>query len=278
MIGVSHPRLGGDRLVAGAGRFVADVRVPGLLEAAVLRSRHAHARLVAVDATRALALPGVRLVLTAADVPENAIIPNRVPVPSGTERYLQPAVARRVVRYVGEPIALVVAEDRYVAEDALELIDVVYEPLPVAATVAAALAADAPRLFVETETNNVAVIRMRVGDADRALAMRPWCCVSASRTPARRPARWRRGAWWRCLPIRAGASSISWARRSASTSTGRSWPPSLEFPRGPFDSPRWTWAAGSGSAASCTPRTSWSRSRPCGRAGPCGGSKVVERA
>ena len=87
MIGVSHPRLGGDRLVAGAGRFVADVRVPGLLEAAVLRSRHAHARLIAVDATRALALPGVRLVLTAADVPENAVIPNRVPVPpaaSGT--------------------------------------------------------------------------------------------------------------------------------------------------------------------------------------------------
>ena len=82
MIGVSHPRLGGDRLVAGAGRFVADVRVDDLLEAAVLRSRHAHARLVAVDATRALALPGVRLVLTAADVPENAVIPNRVPVPS----------------------------------------------------------------------------------------------------------------------------------------------------------------------------------------------------
>jgi CO/xanthine dehydrogenase Mo-binding subunit len=173
MIGVSHPRLGGDRLVAGAGRFVADVRVPGLLEAAILRSRHAHARLVAVDATRALALPGVRLVLTAADVPENAVIPNRVPVPTGTERYLQPAVARRVVRYVGEPVALVVAEDRYVAEDALELIDVVYEPLPVAATVAAALAADAPRLFVETETNNVAVIRMRVGDADRALGDTP---------------------------------------------------------------------------------------------------------
>jgi aerobic carbon-monoxide dehydrogenase large subunit len=169
MIGVSHSRLGGDRLAAGAGRFVADVRVPGVLEAAVFRSRHAHARLVAVDTIRAQALPGVRLVLTAADVPEGAVIPNRVPVPPGTERYLQPAIARRVVRYVGEPIALVVAEDRYVAEDALALIDVVYEPLPVCATVAAALAPGAPRLFEGTETNNVAVIRMRVGDADRAL-------------------------------------------------------------------------------------------------------------
>jgi CO/xanthine dehydrogenase Mo-binding subunit len=173
MIGVSHPRLGGDRLVAGAGRFVADVRVPGQLEAAVLRSRHAHARLVAIDTTRARALPGVRLILTAPDVPEIAIIPNRVPVPPGTERYLQPAIARHVVRYVGEPIALVVADDRYVAEDALELIDVVYEPLPIAATVAVALAADAPRLFAGTETNNVAVIRMRVGDADRALGDAP---------------------------------------------------------------------------------------------------------
>ncbi len=122
MIGESHYRLGGDRLAAGAGRFVADVRVAGMLQAAVLRSRHAHARLVSIDAKRALELPGVRAVLTAADVPSNAIIPNRVGAPPGTERYLQPAIARGVVRYVGEPVALVVADDRYVAEDALALI------------------------------------------------------------------------------------------------------------------------------------------------------------
>src|SRR6185295_16635495 len=67
------------------------------------------------------------LVLTAADVPEAAVIPNRVGAPPGTERYLQPAIARGVVRYVGEPVALVVADDRYVAEDALERIDVVYD-------------------------------------------------------------------------------------------------------------------------------------------------------
>jgi carbon-monoxide dehydrogenase large subunit len=173
MMGISHPRLGGDRLAAGAGRFVADIRLPGLLDAAVLRSRHAHARIVSVDTKRAHELPGVHLVLTAADVPERAIIPNRVPAPPGTERYLQPAIARGVVRYVGEPIALVVADDRYIAEDALALIDVVYEPLPVCATVGAALAADAPRLFPGTESNNVAVIRMRVGDADAALADAP---------------------------------------------------------------------------------------------------------
>ena len=170
MIGQSHYRIGGDRLAAGAGRFVADVQVDGMLHAAVLRSRHAHARLVSIDAKRALELPGVRLVLTAADVPEAAVIPNRVGAPAGTERYLQPAIARGVVRYVGEPVALVVADDRYVAEDALERIDVVYDPLPVCASVDAALAPGAPRLFPGTPSNNVAVIPMRVGDADAALA------------------------------------------------------------------------------------------------------------
>jgi len=173
MIGSAEPRVGGERLASGAGRFVADVRVPGMLEAAVLRSRHAHARVGRIDARRALALPGVRAVLTAADVPDKAVIPHRVPAPDGTARYLQPAIARGVVRYAGEPIALVIAEDRYVAVDALALIDVAYEPLPVCATVEAALTPGAPRLFANTDSNNVAVIRMRVGDADRAIGEAP---------------------------------------------------------------------------------------------------------
>ncbi len=173
MIGMAHPRLGGDRFVSGTAQFVADIRRPGMLEAAVLRSRHAHARIVSLDTKRALELPGVRGILTAADVPETAIIPNRVGAPSGTERYLQPAIARGIVRYVGEPMALVVADDRYVAEDALALIDVLYEPLPACALVAEALAPGAPRLFPHTESNNVAVIQMRVGDADTALAQAP---------------------------------------------------------------------------------------------------------
>ena len=173
MIGSAEPRVGGERLASGAGRFVADVRVPGMLEAAVLRSRHAHARIGRIDARRALALPGVRAVLTAADVPDKAVIPHRVPAPDGTARYLQPAIARGIVRYAGEPIALVIAEDRYVAVDALALIDVAYEPLPVCATVEAALTPGAPRLFANTDSNNVAVIRMRVGDADRAIGEAP---------------------------------------------------------------------------------------------------------
>jgi CO/xanthine dehydrogenase Mo-binding subunit len=170
MIGQSHPRLGGEPLVTGTGRFVDDVRVPGMLHAAVLRSPHAHARLVSLDAKRALDLPGVHAVLTAADVPAAAVIPNRVPAPAGTDRYLQPAIARTVVRYVGEPVALVVADDPYLARDAAELIDAVYETLPACPSVGVALAPGAPRLFAGTDSNNVATITMRVGDVDAALA------------------------------------------------------------------------------------------------------------
>jgi carbon-monoxide dehydrogenase large subunit len=170
MIGHSHGRLGGDRLVSGRGHFVDDVRVDGLLHAAVVRSPHAHARVGGLDVGRARALPGVHAVLTGADVPTAAVIPNRVAAPAGTERYLQPAIARDVVRFVGEPVALVVADDPYVARDAAELVTVVWEPLPACASVADALAPGAPRLFAATESNNVATITMRVGDVDAALA------------------------------------------------------------------------------------------------------------
>src|SRR5918993_1215717 len=111
MIGESHYRLGGERFVKGTGQFTDDVSVPGLLHAVVLRSPHAHARLVSIDTKRAMELRGVHAVLTATDIPAGAIIPNRVGAPPGTERYLQPAIARDVVRFVGEPVALVVADD-----------------------------------------------------------------------------------------------------------------------------------------------------------------------
>src|SRR4029077_11431228 len=167
VIGEAHPRLGGERFVKGSGRFVEDVRVPGMLHGAVLRSPHAHARLVSIDTKRARDLPGVQAVFTAADVPASAIIPNRVPAPKGTDRYLQPAIARDVVRFVGEPVALVVADDAYIACDALERIDVVYQPLPACASPAAALGPGAVRLFAGTDSNNVATITMRVGDTDQ---------------------------------------------------------------------------------------------------------------
>ncbi len=169
MIGSPLTRLGAEGFLTGRGRFVGDVRLPGMAEAAVLRSPHAHARLVSIDAGAALALPGVLAVLTAADIPADAVIPNRVPAPEGTAAYLQPAIARGIVRYAGEPVALVVAESRYLAEDALERIAVAYEPLPAVTSAEAGLAAGAPRLFPSSPSNNVALIRMRVGDGERGL-------------------------------------------------------------------------------------------------------------
>jgi carbon-monoxide dehydrogenase large subunit len=169
-VGQPLPRLEDQRFLTGAARYTADLDLLGQAHAVVLRSPHAHARLVSVDAKGAREVPGVQAVLTAADVPLAAIIPNRVPAPAGTDRYLQPAIARTVVRYVGEPVALVVADDPYLARDALDRIDVVYEPLPACPSVAGALAPGAPRLFAGTDTNNVATITMRVGDVETALS------------------------------------------------------------------------------------------------------------
>jgi len=169
VIGEPLTRLGAEGFLTGSGRFVGDVRLPGMAEAAVLRSPHAHARIVGIDTRVALAMPGVLAVLTAADIPEAAVIPNRVPAPDGTATFLQPAMARGVARYAGEPVALVVAESRYLAEDALERIAVEYAPLPAVTSAEAALAAGAPRLFSSSASNNVALIQMRVGDADGGL-------------------------------------------------------------------------------------------------------------
>src|SRR5439155_30565 len=114
-------------------------------------------------------LPYVGGALMAAAVLVAPVIPNRVPAPDGTATFLQPAIAGGVARYAGEPVALVVAESRYVAEDALERIVVEYEPLPAVTSADAALAAGAPRLFSSSDSNNVALIQMRVGDADAGL-------------------------------------------------------------------------------------------------------------
>jgi carbon-monoxide dehydrogenase large subunit len=142
-----------------------------MVHMAVVRSPHAHARLTAIDPAPALALPGVLAVFTFADLPPTmAPIPSRMPMPPGPERFLQYPLARDRVRYVGEPVALVVARDRYLAEDAVAVIEVAYESLPVVASVEAAIAAGAPRLHDAAEGNIAAMGPQRVGDFERARA------------------------------------------------------------------------------------------------------------
>jgi 2-furoyl-CoA dehydrogenase large subunit len=135
-IGQPVERLEDEALLRGAGRFIDDLDpVPNCCHAAVLRSQLAHARIVGVDPTAALELPGVVGVLTGRDVAEMS-----KPFPAGVDSSIPyRAAAHEVARYAGEPLAVVVARDRYTAEDALELIAVDYDPLePVIDSLAAA--------------------------------------------------------------------------------------------------------------------------------------------
>lgn len=125
-IGHSVLRAEDPRLLTGRGRFVGDVVLPRMLEAVFVRSGHAHARLVAVDTAAAGQAPGVHAVLTASDLPEVTLTSNRHPSLLLTP---QPVLAHDRARFVGEALAMVLADNRYLAEDAAELVDVDYDVL-----------------------------------------------------------------------------------------------------------------------------------------------------
>ncbi|MGP3962181.1 xanthine dehydrogenase family protein molybdopterin-binding subunit [Nonomuraea sp. 3N208] len=123
-------RLEDERLLRGLGRFADDVNRVGALHLRVVRAQVAHARILSIDTGQARALPGVTAVITGEDVKDVAPIPVRLNVGGhDLSAYLQPVLAREKVRYVGEPVAAVVAEDPYVAEDAAELVEVSYDDL-----------------------------------------------------------------------------------------------------------------------------------------------------
>jgi len=170
-VGARIPRNEDPRLLQGRGCFVDDIQPAGVLHAAVLRSPHAHARIVAIDATRARALPGVALVLTAADLGElDQPTPLLIPNPALTHPRTPRPLAADEVRYVGEPVALVISDSRYLAEDALEAIEVTWQPLPVVASLDAARAEGAPLVHADVPGNRAARLAQRVGDPDAVLA------------------------------------------------------------------------------------------------------------
>ena len=166
-VGRSIPRVEDAALLAGRGRFIDDLGVrPGTLEAAILRSPHAHAEIEAIDYRAALAADGVIAVLTGADV--KALTSSLVVGVKAAIECWPIAIER--ARYVGEPVAVVVASDRYRAEDALELIEVRYRPLPAVVDPLAAAAPDAPLLHPTAKSNVVAERSFRYGDPERAFA------------------------------------------------------------------------------------------------------------
>ena len=158
------------RLLTGRGRYVADLQLPGLLHAAIVRSPHAHARVERVDARRALAQPGVVAVLTIAELPECAAAVPPLVASSRFRAYAQPALAGPEVRHAGEAVAVVVADDTYRAADAGEAVEVQYAVLRATAGVADAQAPDAPRVFSEWPDNVAGPAEGAVGDVARGFA------------------------------------------------------------------------------------------------------------
>src|SRR5436309_7695960 len=151
-IGQSVSRFEDPRLLRGGGRYVGDIMLPGMTFGYVLRSPHAHARIRSIDTSRAKAAPGVLTVITGADWQASGW--GDLPVPGGLKRRdgsafrpPYPALAIDQVRFVGDPVAFIVAQTYHQALDAAERIAVDYEPLPAIVSTAEATREGAPRVW-----------------------------------------------------------------------------------------------------------------------------------
>ena len=125
-IGCSRKRTEDARFIQGKGNYVDDVKLPGMLFGDFVRSPYAHARIKSIDTSAALALPGVKAVLTAADLKPLSL--HYMPTLAGD---VQAVLAEEKVLFQNQEVAFVIAEDRYIAADAIELVEVDYEELPI---------------------------------------------------------------------------------------------------------------------------------------------------
>ena len=163
-IGAPIKRREDIRFLTGRGTYTDDIKLPKMLHAAILRSPRAHARIRSIDTAKAETLPGVVWIFTLRDIGEAAVpVPMRMYKIAGLERYLQPLLAQNKVRYMGEPVAVAIAESRYLAEDALDAVEIQYEDLPEVLEVTAALRDDI-LVHEEAGTNLAAVHEIQIGD------------------------------------------------------------------------------------------------------------------
>ena len=166
LVGSRIKRREDPRLIMGRGTYVDDIQLPRMTYAAILRSPYAHARILSINVDKAKALPGVVAVMTGADlqgknVPCGWTLPDIKVAP-------HPALAVGRVRYTGDAVAVVVAEERYIARDALDLIEVDFEPLPVVVDAEKAIQPGAPQLHDEVPNNTTFVWKVGGGDIDKA--------------------------------------------------------------------------------------------------------------
>ena len=158
-------------LIAGRGRFVDDVKLPGVLHACFVRSPHAHARLRGIDTKPAMGIPGVHTVLTADDLPEpmrSKPMPMLLPNPAIMVVRTQTVLARDEVHYVGQPVAVVIADTRYIAEDAAALLIVNYDLLDAVGDCRDAIKDGAARAHSDLDSDIVAKFALAYGDVDAA--------------------------------------------------------------------------------------------------------------
>ena len=206
-LGTALERVEDAGLLMGRGRYIDDLpTAPGTGHAAILRSPHAHARLVSIDPAPALALPGVHAVVTGADARAWST-PFLVGVRQPMEHW---CIATDRVRYAGEPVAIVVAEDRYRAEDALALIEVRYAPLPAIVDPEAALTAEAPVLHEGVGSNLISERAFRYGEPEAAFAAAAHTVATAVRYPRNS-----------CTPIECLGLVAAWDPARASTTCSR---------------------------------------------------------
>jgi len=166
-------RIEDPALLTGRGRYADDIHFPDMLQAAFVRSPLSHARILRVDTTAARAQPGVHAVLTMTDLAPH-LTTDRLSVGMPSKAYKQlrdrPILASEEVCHVGEPVAVVIADDRYIAEDAAALVEVEYDILPASADAEAAARPGSPVAHSDAEHNILAEFNMGYGDTDGAFA------------------------------------------------------------------------------------------------------------
>ena len=170
LVGTKVKRREDPRLVQGLSHYVDDLRMADVMQVAILRSPHAHARINGVNTDAAVALPGVVSVTTGADIGDSV---GSVPCAAANPTLRtppHPVLAQGEVRYVGEPVAAVVAEDSYTARDALDLIEVDYEPLPAVSDLEKALQPGSPLVHSQWDSNQCFTFECGTGDMDKARA------------------------------------------------------------------------------------------------------------
>jgi carbon-monoxide dehydrogenase large subunit len=169
LIGAPLKRREDAALLRGAGQFLDDLREPGTLHLAFVRSPYAHARIQSIDTAAAVALPGVVAVLALADLDGATHEPTTGP--PGAQLRRPTPLATDVVRFVGEPVIAMIAESAALVEDAVALVDVAYEPLPSAGRIEEAIQPDAPRVHDDLPDNVCFRVRQVEGDVDGLFAV-----------------------------------------------------------------------------------------------------------